>query len=169
MTFLVLHNHKSVLISHIQRNSEVTYPLCYAEANRSCRVLVLPATLLEKKQRERLCHGNCSSLADELSPGLSDYIFTVIIHILHLLAIRSIGANTMAAAENSVVAHAPANTRCATETKNNFLVSQSSMENISLYFLGCVITSLLQVYGSGSSRTAEQKYSSGACAIFTEP
>lgn len=46
------------------------------------------------------------------------------------------GANTMGAAENSVVAHAPNDTHCATETKNNFLVSQSGMENISLYFLG---------------------------------
>lgn len=46
------------------------------------------------------------------------------------------GAITMGVAENSVVAHAPSDTHCATETKNNFLVSQSSMENISLYFLG---------------------------------
>lgn len=74
--------------------------------------------------------------ADELSPALSDYIFAVIIHILHLLVIRSMAANTMGAAENSVVAHAPNDTHCATETKNNFLVSQSGTENISLYFLG---------------------------------
>lgn len=46
------------------------------------------------------------------------------------------GAITMGATENFVVAHAPNNTHCATETKNNFLVSQSGMENISLYFLG---------------------------------
>lgn len=46
------------------------------------------------------------------------------------------GANTMGAAENSVVAHAPNNTLCAAETKNNFLVSQSGVENISLNFLG---------------------------------
>lgn len=135
MTFSVLHNHKNVFTSHIQGNSEVTYPLNYTEVNRSGKVLVLPDVPLEKEQRESLCHGNCSSPADELSPGLSDYIFVVIIHILPLLAIRSMGANTMGAAENSVVAHAPNDTHCATETKNNFLVSQSGMENISLYFL----------------------------------
>lgn len=136
MTFPVLHNHKNVLTSHSQGNGEVINPLNYTEVNRSRRVLVLPDVPLGKEQRESLCHGNCSSLADELSPGLSDYIFTVIIHILHLSAIRSIAASTMGAAENSVVAHAPADTRCATETKNNFLVSQSGTENISLYFLG---------------------------------
>ena len=136
MTFSVLHNHKNVFTSHIQGKSEVTYPLNYTEVNRSGRVLVLPDVPLEKEQHESLCHGNCSSLADELSPGLSNYIFAVIIHILHLLAIRSMAANTMGAAENSVVAHAPDDTHCATETKNNFLVSQSGMENISLYFLG---------------------------------
>lgn len=136
MTFSVLHNHKYVLISHIQGNSEVTYPLNYTEVNRSSGVLDLPDVPLEKEQRESLCHGNCSFLADELSPGLSDYIFAVIIHILHLLAIRSMGANTMGAAENSVVAHTPSDTHCAAETKNNFLISQSGLENISLYFLG---------------------------------
>lgn len=136
MTFSVLHNNKNVLTPHTQGNSEVTYPLNYPEVNRSGRVLVLPDVPLEKEQRESLCHGNCSSEADELSPGLSDYIFAVIIHILHLLAIRSIAANTMGAAENSVVAHVPDDTRCATETKNNFLVSQSGVENISMYFLG---------------------------------
>lgn len=135
-TLSVLHNHKNVLISHIQGNSEVTSSLNYTEINRSGRVLVLPDVPLEKEQRKSLCHGNCSSLADELSPGLSDYIFAVIIHILHLLAIRSIAANTMGAAENSVVAQAPDDTHCATETKNNFLVSQSGVENISMYFLG---------------------------------
>lgn len=42
----------------------------------------------------------------------------------------------MGAAANSVVAHVPDDTHCATETKNNFLVSQSSIENIFLHFLG---------------------------------
>lgn len=136
MTVSVLHNHKNVLTSHIQGNSEVTYPLSYTEVNRGSRVLVLPDVPLEKEQCESLCHGNRLFLADELSPGLSDYIFAVIIHILHLLAIRSMGANTMGAAENSVVADTPNDTHCAAETKKNFLVSQSGLENISLYFLG---------------------------------